>query len=82
LNNQILLQTGNFGLLSFDSYTLLLRNRKPKFKSTIVLTSDQDDGCHYVSHNGEVYKYLDKEMKLVYRESCIKKYKDKVNADS
>jgi hypothetical protein len=51
VNNQILLQTSEAGLFYFDSSTFLLINRKPKIISTLVLTSDEFDDCHYVLHD-------------------------------
>jgi hypothetical protein len=40
LKNHILLQSNDFGLFYFDSYTLLLQNRKPDINDTIVLTPE------------------------------------------
>ena len=58
----------------------------PDIKRTIVLTSEQDDGSHYVLHksndNDEIYKYSDKEGDCVYKQTCIKTYRNKVNGVS
>lgn len=79
LKNHILLQSSDFGLFYFDSYNLLLQNRKPDIKDTIVLTPEQDDGSQYVMHNNDIYEHSNKEDCLVYQESCLFKYKEKVN---
>jgi hypothetical protein len=79
LKNHILFQSKDFGLFYFDSNNLLLQNRKPDIKKTIVLTPEHDDGCQYVMHNDDVYKQSNKEDCIVYQESCLLKYKEKVN---